>query len=151
MHHTNLFKQYNDYFIKNQLTAIIIEADQSLEFDEKKIIYESIFENIICDEPRNSYPFEHFVLNCLSGRKKNMRIIRDGKVPYLLSGCVAILLHEPCAMCSMALLHSRIDAVIYFRRNNFAGALGSKCYLHSLNSLNHRFPVYLVNNELQKN
>ena len=149
--HTNLFKQYNDYFIKNQLTAIIIEADNSLEFDEEKIIYESIFKNIICDEPHNSYPFDHFVLNCLSGRQNKKRIIRNGKVPYLLSGCVGILLHEPCAMCSMALLHSRIDAVIYFRRNNFAGALGSKCYLHSMNSLNHHFPVYLVDDELQNN
>lgn len=144
--YTDLFKNYNDYF-KNNLGAIIIEVDNSLDFDEEKIIYESISKNIICDEPRNSYPFDHFVLNCLSNSQKNRRITRNGKVPYLLSGCVAILLYEPCTMCSMALLHSRVDAVIYFRRNSCAGALGSKCYLNSMISLNHRFPVYFVDNE----
>lgn len=151
LNHTDLFKKYNDYFTRNNLNAMIIEVDNSLDFDEEKITYESISKNIKCDEPRNSYPFDHFVLNCLSDRQKNKRITRNGKVPYLLSGCIAILLHEPCTMCSMALLHSRIDAVIYFKRNSCAGALGSKCYLNSMNSLNHRFPVYFVDNEFQNN
>jgi tRNA(Arg) A34 adenosine deaminase TadA len=146
--HTNVFKQYNKYFTSKCLTGMIIETEKYLEYDEKKIIYESISKNIMCDEPHNSYPFDHFVLNCLSGHQINKRITRNGKVPYLLSGCIAILLHEPCTMCAMALLHSRIDAVIYFNRNICAGALGSKCFLNYTNSLNHHFPVYLVDDDV---
>lgn len=154
LEHEDLFKQFKEYFTKNNLSAIIIEtfrANDKLEFNEEKIIYESPSEKIMCDEPSNNYPFDHFVLNCLSGPLKNKRITRSEKVPYLLSGCVAILSNEPCTMCSMALLHSRIGAVIYFRPNHVAGALGSKCYLHSMISLNHHFPVYNVQSESQNN
>lgn len=151
LEHTELFKQYYDYFCKNNISAMIIESANLLQFSEENIIYECFSSMMSCEEPRTGYPFDHVVLNCLSNYQKNIRIIRDGKIPYLLSGCIAILVNEPCTMCSMALLHSRIDAVIFCRKNNIAGALGSKCYLHSMESLNHRFPVYFADFSIQDN
>lgn len=49
---------------------------------------------------------------------------------------------EPCVMCSMALLHSRIGRVFYGTSNPEFGGLGSCCCIHFENSLNHRFSVY---------
>lgn len=137
--HSNLFSRFREYFLVNDLSLLIVE-----DTEEGLIVHESSKNKIICNQSGHSYPFDHFLLNSLSSPPKNKRITRNGKVPYLLSGCVAILSYEPCIMCAMALLHSRIDAVVYFERNEMAGALGSNCFLHSMDSLNHHFPVYIV-------
>ena len=50
--------------------------------------------------------------------------------------------HEPCTMCAMALLHSRIRTVVYKHPDPAHGALGSKYKLHAKASLNHSFAVY---------
>lgn len=64
------------------------------------------------------------------------------KKAYLLNGCSIYLTHEPCIMCSMALLHSRISNVYYLNKNQEYGALGSIYKLHTLKKTNHRFTVY---------
>ena len=142
--HSNLFSIFQTYFTDNKLNLLIVEATEFTGSIDELIIHETSTNNIICIEPGHNYPFDHFVLSSLNAPQKNKRITRNGKVPYLLSGCIAILSHEPCVMCAMALLHSRIDAVIFFERNEVAGALGSNCFLHSMNSLNHHFPVYTL-------
>lgn len=69
----------------------------------------------------------------------------DGAHPagnYLCAGCTAVLTVEPCAMCAMALLHSRIGRVVYAVADPVAGALGSQYRLHTHRQLNHRFDVH---------
>lgn len=148
-----MFRHFESHFLKNNLSLLIIESiileggDQ--ESMEEFIIYESKSTNMACSQPKLSYPFDHCVLSALSGCTKNKRISRNNRIPYLLSGCIAILSHEPCTMCSMALLHSRIDAVIFYNYNNDSGALGSNCFLHSMESLNHHFPVYTLDKNVE--
>jgi len=69
-------------------------------------------------------------------------IEKKDKKTYLLNGCSIYLTHEPCIMCAMALLHSRISNVFYFNQNKHNGALGSIYKLHTLKKTNHRFNVY---------
>ena len=64
------------------------------------------------------------------------------KKSYLLNNCSIYLTHEPCIMCAMALLHSRISNVYYLNKNIQFGALGSIYKLHTLKKTNHRFNVY---------
>ena len=59
---------------------------------------------------------------------------------HLCAGCDAYVTLEPCAMCAMALIHSRIRRLFY-AVPSAQGALGSIFMLHTEPSLNHKFQV----------
>jgi tRNA(Arg) A34 adenosine deaminase TadA len=61
---------------------------------------------------------------------------------YLCTGFDAFVTHEPCAMCAMALLHSRVRRVFWDVPDPKRGALGSVVRLHALPNINHRYRVF---------
>jgi tRNA(Arg) A34 adenosine deaminase TadA len=61
---------------------------------------------------------------------------------YLCTSFDAFITHEPCAMCSMALLHSRVRRVFWDIPDEQRGALGSVIRLHALPNVNHRYRVF---------
>ncbi|XP_013881662.1 putative inactive tRNA-specific adenosine deaminase-like protein 3 [Austrofundulus limnaeus] len=61
--------------------------------------------------------------------------------PYICSGYDLYVTREPCVMCAMALVHSRIGRVFY-GTTSADGALGTRFKIHSLKDLNHRFEVF---------
>ncbi|XP_058510805.1 probable inactive tRNA-specific adenosine deaminase-like protein 3 [Solea solea] len=61
--------------------------------------------------------------------------------PYICTGYDLYVTREPCVMCAMALVHSRIGRVFYGTTST-DGALGTKFKIHSLKDLNHHFEVY---------
>lgn len=65
----------------------------------------------------------------------------DDVVDHLCNECDVYLTLEPCAMCTMAMVHSRVRRVIYAVPAGGGGALGSKYCLHTERSLNHHFQV----------
>ena len=67
--------------------------------------------------------------------------------PYLSTGYDCYVLEEPCAMCAMALVHSRLRRIIYARDAlGGRGMLSSRDEdwpaLHACRTLNHHFVVY---------
>lgn len=62
--------------------------------------------------------------------------------PYLCTGYWVFLLMEPCPMCAMALLHSRVARIFYGAVNRNAGVLGTRAVLHTVPGLNHRYRVW---------
>eukprot|EP00939_MAST-03C_sp_MAST-3C-sp1_P003548 g3548.t1 len=64
------------------------------------------------------------------------------KDAYLCTGFDIVLTSEPCVMCSMALIHSRIRRVYYALPNAENGALGSNFCLHRVHEINHHFRVF---------
>ncbi|XP_038575498.1 LOW QUALITY PROTEIN: probable inactive tRNA-specific adenosine deaminase-like protein 3 [Micropterus salmoides] len=61
--------------------------------------------------------------------------------PYICTGYDLYVTREPCVMCAMALVHSRIGRVFYGTASA-DGALGTKYKIHSQKDLNHHFEVY---------
>ncbi|CAM9953591.1 unnamed protein product [Ascophyllum nodosum] len=61
---------------------------------------------------------------------------------YLCTGLDLYITREPCLMCSMALVHSRIRRVVYGVRDRERGCLGSLMMLHTLSALNHNYRVF---------
>lgn len=67
---------------------------------------------------------------------------RVGPKPYLCTGFDCYVVREPCVMCAMALVHSRVQRVIYAEADPEHGALGGSLKLHGQQSLNHHYSVY---------
>ncbi len=57
---------------------------------------------------------------------------------YRLDGCTLYVTLEPCAMCSGAMLHARLDAVVYGAAEPKTGAAGSIVNLFAEPRLNHQ-------------
>lgn len=62
--------------------------------------------------------------------------------PYLCTDYYVYTTIEPCAMCAMGLVHARAKKVFFAMANTNSGVLGSKCKLHTLSALNHRYEVF---------
>ena len=67
----------------------------------------------------------------------------SSNVTYLCTGYDVYLSKEPCLMCAMSLIHSRIRRLFYRYRSS-DGALGSKFSIHTLESLNHHFEAFCL-------
>jgi tRNA(adenine34) deaminase len=61
---------------------------------------------------------------------------------YRLIGCTLYVTLEPCAMCAAAMVHARLDRVVFGAFDPKAGAAGSTIDLFRLPSMNHRVDVF---------
>ena len=60
---------------------------------------------------------------------------------YRLDGCTLYVTLEPCAMCSGAMLHARLQRVVFGARDPRTGAAGSVIHLFEQPQLNHQTQV----------
>lgn len=56
---------------------------------------------------------------------------------YRLTGCAVFATLEPCAMCAGAMIHARIDRLVYATADSKAGACGSVLSVLNHPQLNH--------------
>ena len=60
---------------------------------------------------------------------------------YRLPGCTLYVTLEPCAMCAGAMIHARLDRLVYATRDPKAGACGSVLSVLNHPQLNHQMKV----------
>jgi tRNA-specific adenosine deaminase 3 len=66
---------------------------------------------------------------------------RRNGTSYLLTSLTLFTTHEPCIMCSMALIHSRVKEVFYLYPMVKTGGCGGVTCLSTLKGVNHRFGI----------
>ena len=97
-----------------------------------------------------NHPLRHAILNCVRAIA-HLRTVspfstavptRNG-ADYLLTSLTLFVTHEPCVMCAMALIHSRVKEVFYiFPRTRGGGFHEGGKGIHGRKDLNHRFDVW---------
>ena len=95
------------------------------------------------------HPLKHASFNCIRNIANlrtqkpysNMLPTRNG-ADYLLTSLSLFVTHEPCPMCCMALLHSRVREVFYVFPSKRGGGFESAFGVHGRKDLNHRFEVW---------
>lgn len=60
---------------------------------------------------------------------------------YRLNGCTLLVTLEPCAMCAGAMIHARLDRLVYAAADPKAGACGSVLSVLNHPKLNHQMWV----------
>ena len=60
---------------------------------------------------------------------------------YRLNGCTLYVTLEPCAMCAGAMIHARLDRLVYAASDPKAGAAGSVLEVLNHPKLNHQMQV----------
>jgi len=60
---------------------------------------------------------------------------------YRLTGCILYVTLEPCAMCAGAMIHSRLDRLVFAAADPKAGAAGSVLAVLNHPQLNHQMQV----------
>ncbi|KAJ8080714.1 tRNA-specific adenosine deaminase subunit tad3 [Marasmius tenuissimus] len=94
-----------------------------------------------------SHPLRHAVLNLVRDLGESHHNKAESNTPsYLLTSRSIFLTHEPCIMCTMALLHSRVKEVFYLipmaRTGGCGGDGAGTCPpIPWLKGVNHRFEI----------
>jgi len=96
------------------------------------------------------HPLRHSILNLTrevgeasfdQSEEPGLEGPRQNGSNYLLTSRVLFTTHEPCIMCSMALLHSRVAKVIYLIPMGKTGGCGGSACLPRLEGVNHKFGI----------
>ena len=99
-----------------------------------------------CGDNRQEMFLDHCCFACIRTQSQNIRESLGGRRPanddpYLCTNCDVVITREPCVMCSMCLLHSRVRHVIYGCGDPHGG-LYSQTNLHYNPKLNHHFRAF---------
>ncbi|TIC44253.1 cytidine deaminase-like protein [Wallemia mellicola] len=65
---------------------------------------------------------------------------------YLCTSLTLFSTHEPCMMCAMALVHSRVRDIYFLKKSSSSGGCGSVYGVHEMPNLNHHFEAWCLDN-----
>ncbi len=121
------------------MEAALVEARKAAEAGEVPIGAVVIREGVIIAQGQNSVlrdndPTGHAEIVALRGAARALG-------NYRLNGCTLYVTLEPCAMCAGAMIHARLDRLVYAAPDPKAGAAGSVLSVVNHPLLNHQMQV----------
>lgn len=124
--------------LKSEHPFVTIVAEKQSSNGQIKILHTAIDE-------RNDHPLRHSIMNAISmvaleekSRRENLTNERNG---YLCQNLLFYTSFEPCAMCAMALVHSRIERLVYLNKHK-RGAIESSYFIGDRRDLNWTFDIW---------
>lgn len=96
-----------------------------------------------CRDSKN--PLKHCVMEALEKAAEWRQALTEDDGGYLCRGYHVYTTHEPCAMCAMALLHSRISRLVYVQNTPTTGAIepeSSGLCIHAQAQLNWQYEAW---------
>lgn len=96
-------------------------------------VWEKVYADCVNNDHNTKSHIEH--------RKRDAKGHEKPAGPYLCTGYDIYITQEPCMICAMALVHSRIRRVFY-GCSSVSGALGTLTKIHTLRGLNHHYEVF---------
>lgn len=91
-------------------------------------------------------PYNHSVIKGIDqiAKLERSRRAKDSSVKanYLCHNLIVYTTHEPCIMCCMALVHSRVGRVIYLKNSPNSGGFESNYQLGARDGLNWKFELW---------
>uniref|UniRef100_A0A8C1RS35 Adenosine deaminase tRNA specific 3 n=1 Tax=Cyprinus carpio TaxID=7962 RepID=A0A8C1RS35_CYPCA len=96
-----------------------------------------------CGQGGGAYNYEKYPVCRFSSSEsfRNACYAKETGQPYICTGYDLYVTGEPCVMCAMALVHTRIKRVFYGAPST-DGAFRTKYKIHLQKDLNHHFEVY---------
>lgn len=121
------------------MRAALMEANQAFELDEVPVGAVIVFENRIIGRGHN-------LTNSLHDATAHAEMIALSAAfnyfgDWRLENCCLFSTLEPCAMCSGAIILSRIDTIVYGARDPKFGACGSIFTIPTEPKLNHQAKI----------
>ncbi len=121
------------------MEAALAEARQAAEAGEVPIGAVAVYEGRILGRGQNRVlrdndPTAHAEIVA-------MRQAAAALANYRLNGCTLYVTLEPCAMCAGAMIHARLDRLVYAAADSKAGAAGSVLEVLNHPKLNHQMLV----------
>lgn len=125
---------------KSSLPATIITGEDPMTHEQKILC--------IAGDERSTHPLKHSIMNAIAtiadteiDERHRSSVNESSAMGYLCHNLSVYTTHEPCTMCAMALVHSRIGRLVYLSRHP-CGAVESSHFIGDRNDLNWTFDVW---------
>lgn len=142
-HQSNLQKQAE---VDLEMCTNVFEEHRGLLDEYDCIIFDPVSHAVVgratSTDPKT--PLDHCVMRAIEDVASKARSSSLPPSQYLCTGFHVLLRTEPCFMCAMAFVHSRIAALIFIEADGRHGSLCSTTDCKWMQACNHRYQVYRV-------
>lgn len=149
--HQDLITARFDITQEKRLIDLLINSDTDSQYPIRTLVARKdestgkLVELFLARDSRETHPFNHSIMRAIdmvaSDERKNRHLTESEGFGYLCHNLVFYTTHEPCTMCAMALVHSRIGRLTYIY-DHPKGAIQSSFFIGDRRDLNWTFDIW---------